>query len=116
MPIPWAACALPANRPMVMNTHSNANPNRITSPKAASPSIGEPCRRNPTAKAIAAVTAVLHVKIAVSASTLAVSAELRGIGNDRSRSMKPCSRSSAIAAALPIPTNSTPVAMNPGTR
>ncbi len=68
----------------------------------------------PTANAIAAVNAVLHARIAVSAMTLAVSTELRGIGSERSRSMNPCSRSSAIADALPIPENRTPVAMKPG--
>jgi hypothetical protein len=38
------------------------------------------------------------------------------MGSERSRSTNPCSRSSAIAVAVPMPLNSTPVAMNPGTR
>ena len=36
IPIPCAAWALPANSPMVMNSHSKANPNAITRPNAAS--------------------------------------------------------------------------------
>ena len=62
------------------------------------------------------MNAVLHAKIAVSASARAASTELRGIGSERSRSVNPCSRSSAVAVAVPMPLNSTPVAMNPGTR
>ncbi len=99
-----------------MNTHSNANPNSTTSPNAASPSSAEPWSTKPTANATAAVNAVLHARIAVSAVARAISTELRGIGSERSRSTNPCSRSSAIAVAVPIPMNSTPVVMNPGTR
>jgi len=75
-----------------------------------------PCSRNPTAKAIATVTAEASARIAVSASTRAASTELRGIGSERNRSMNPFSRSSAVATAAPIPENNTPVATKPGTR
>jgi hypothetical protein len=58
------------------------------------------------------VNAVFQAKVAVSAIARAASTELRGIGSERSRSMNPCSRSSAVAVTLPMPLNSTPVAMN----
>ena len=101
IPMPWAACALPANRPIVMNSHSNANPKTITSPNAASPSIAEPWRLNPTANAIGDGERGAPGEEAVSAIARAASTEPRGIGSERSRSMNPCSRSSAIAAAVP---------------
>jgi hypothetical protein len=54
--------------------------------------------------------------MAVSASARPESTALRGIGSDRSRSTKPCSRSSATPAAAPMPVNRMPVVMKPGTR
>ena len=101
---------------MVTNSHSKAKPKTITSPNAASPSRMLPWSRNPTANAIATVTAEASARMAVSAITRAASTELRGIGSERSRSTKPCSRSSAVATAAPMPEKSTPVAMKPGTR
>jgi hypothetical protein len=62
------------------------------------------------------VTAVVNTRIAVSAATRATSTELRGIGSDRNRSTNPSLTSSAIAVAVPMPVNSTPVATKPGTR
>ena len=57
IPIPCAAWPVFASSPIATNIHSNAKPNTTTRPNAASPSATLPCRRKPTAKPIATVTA-----------------------------------------------------------
>src|SRR5262249_2195169 len=114
--IPCAACALPANRPMQMNTQAKAKPNSTAIANAAAAALAGASSRNPTAKPIAVVTANAQTSVVVSASARPATADKREIGSDRSRSTKPCSTSSATPAAAPAPTNSTVVTTKPGTR
>ena len=62
------------------------------------------------------IRVVLQAWMTVSATDRPVRTDERGIGSDRRRSTKPCSMSSAMAIDAPMPPNSTPVVMNPGTR
>ncbi len=67
---PCAACADPANMPSAMKSHSNANPNTMHNPNAASASESDPWIRKPTAKPIAVVMVRLQVSVAVDAVLL----------------------------------------------
>ena len=65
---------------------------------AASAAPQLPCRRNPTRKPIATVTASPQTWMPVSASARPISTALRGIGSERRRAISPASMSSAMPA------------------
>ena len=101
--MPWAACAEPETRPMVMNIHVKAKPKITQSPTATSESSTEPAGRKPIARPMAAVTTMPHVTSAVSPSARPVASAARGMGSERNRSTTPRWTSSATPAAARHP-------------
>ena len=97
--MPCAACALPEMRPRKICSQLMAAAKMTHSPNAAMVLRNVPCTRKPTAKPTTMVTKVPHMISAVSAMDRPNSTAARGIGNERNRSYRPLSASSATPTA-----------------
>src|ERR1019366_8668769 len=89
MDMPWAACALGANRPMTMNTTVKTSPYSRHRPSAASPSAALEGSRKPNPNPSAAVKMMDQPLVVKSASVRPVTRALRAMGRDSSRSVSP---------------------------
>jgi hypothetical protein len=99
----------------VIHTHSKAKLNTMMRAKAIAPLTTPPWRRKPTTKPARVMMRRAHTCVATSATARPESTAVRGIGNERRRSYRPCPRSSAILTAALIPDHSSIVVMMPGT-
>lgn len=114
--MPGAARTLPAIRPIHTNTHMKAKPNSVHGPKAARASSTPPCRRNPTAKPMAVVTARPRTSRPVSATARPAMSASRDTGSNRRRSVTPARGLRPPRDDTLLPVNRTLVTTQPGTR